>query len=101
MDVDECITAYNNIIKKVFGEKLNKLPINWKGDIKPQFDSIILENAIKAVVASCGIPEATLLNDGVVRGCRVYVSREHEKERADKVLASYALRHMKPKEPDV
>jgi hypothetical protein len=71
MDVDECITAYNDLTKMVFGEKFNKLPINLKGDIKPQFDSATLERAIKEVIASRSISEAAKLNDGVQRGCRM------------------------------
>jgi hypothetical protein len=71
MDVDECITAYNDLMKTVFGEKLSKLPISLTGDIKPQFDSATLEKAIKGVITSRGLPETALLNDGDIRGCRV------------------------------
>ena len=69
--MDECITAYNDLTKTVFGEKLNKLPVSLKGGIKPQFDSVTLRRAIKGVITSRGISEAALLNDGVMRGCRV------------------------------
>lgn len=70
MDVDECITAYNNLTKAVFGEKLHKLPMSLKGFIKPQFDSATLERAIKRVIASRGISETAELNDGAQRDCR-------------------------------
>jgi hypothetical protein len=71
MDVDECIAAYNDLMKKVFSEKLNKVPVSVKGDIKPQFDSAALESAIKGLTFSRNIPETALLNDGVIRECRV------------------------------
>ena len=71
MDVDECIIAYNNLTKTVFSEKLNKLPVSLKGNIKPQFDSATLGRAIRGVITSRGISETALLNDGVMRGCRV------------------------------
>ena len=71
MDVDECITAYNKLMKTVFGEKLNKPPESLKGDIRPQFDSATLRRAITEVITSRGISEAALLNDGVKRSCRV------------------------------
>jgi hypothetical protein len=71
MDVDECITSYNDIMRTVFGEKLGKPPSSLEADIKPQFDSATLEKALKGVIAGCSIPETAQLNDGVKRGCRV------------------------------
>ncbi|PVI04734.1 phospholipase, patatin family protein, partial [Periconia macrospinosa] len=70
MDVDECITAYNDLMRKVFGEKLHRVPVNLAGDVNPQFDSATLERAIRGVIASRGISETAWLNDGVQRGCK-------------------------------
>jgi len=71
MDIEECITAYNSLMKTVFSDKFNKLPVSLMGDIKPQFDSATLERAINEVITSCGVQETALLDDGVVRSCRV------------------------------
>ena len=70
MDVDECITAYSNLAAAVFSEKLSRLPVNIKGNVKPRFDSTKLENAIREVVTQSGTSETQLLNDRTARGCR-------------------------------
>ena len=33
MDVDECISAYNRLIKTVFEEKAHKIPFSWLGRV--------------------------------------------------------------------
>jgi len=70
MDVDECIAAYSDLAAAVFGQKLRSFPINWKFEIKPQFDSAKLESAIRKVVVQSGASETDLLNDRTERGCR-------------------------------
>lgn len=97
MDVDECITAYSGLMKTVFGEKLNKFPISFKGNTKPQFDSATLEKAIKQVITGRGIPETAKLNDGVKRGCRVFVCTTSHETKGIRRLRSYLL----PDEPDI
>ncbi len=71
MDVDECISAYSELMKTVFDEKSSRLPFGWRGKIKARFDSLRLESAIKKVITSRGLSEADLFNDGTARGCRV------------------------------
>jgi hypothetical protein len=39
MNVDECISAYSDMMKTVFEEKSSRLPISWTGRVKAQFDS--------------------------------------------------------------
>lgn len=70
MSVDECIAAYSDLAAAVFGEKLSRILVNIKVDVKPRFDSARLENAIKKVIAQGGASEIDLLNDGTERGCR-------------------------------
>jgi hypothetical protein len=70
MDVDECIAAYSDLAAAVFGEKLNRIPVNIKGEVKPRFDSARLESATKKMVTQSGASEIDLLNDGTERGCR-------------------------------
>lgn len=71
MDVDECISAYDDLMKAVFEEKLRRVPFGWMGNIKPQFDSDKLKSAVKKVVTSRGLIEEDLFNNGAVGGCRV------------------------------
>ena len=70
MDVDKCIAAYIDLTETVFDEKLNSIPINIKGKIKPRFDSTKLESAIRKVALQNSAAETDLFNDGTERGCR-------------------------------
>ncbi|KAK5354371.1 hypothetical protein LTS03_011888, partial [Exophiala xenobiotica] len=47
MDVDECISAYNRLIKTVFEEKAHKTPLSWLGRVQSRFDSGKLKTAIE------------------------------------------------------
>jgi hypothetical protein len=71
MNVDECISAYEDLMKAVFEEKLRRVPIGWTGNTKAQFDSGKLKSAVEKVITSHGLSQADLFNDGTVRGCRV------------------------------
>ncbi|KAH0562201.1 hypothetical protein GP486_003102 [Trichoglossum hirsutum] len=71
MDVDECIEKYSRLAEAVFGEKLRRIPMNFKLRTQARFDSTKLENAIKKVITERRWTE--LLNDGTKRGCRVFV----------------------------
>ena len=70
MNVDECITAYNDLAETVFSQKKSRMPFNWKGRTQARFDSSKLENAIRNTITEAGISETTLLNDGGERGCK-------------------------------
>ena len=70
-DVDECISAYSELMKAVFGEKSSSLPPSWTGRTKAQFDSEKLKNAIEEVVTCHGAFKTGLFNDGNPCGCRV------------------------------
>lgn len=72
MNVDECIAAYRELIKAVFEERQSRFGVGGTGNIKAQFSSETLENAIRKVIASReGISEGDAFNDGKPRGCRV------------------------------
>jgi hypothetical protein len=70
MDVDQCITAYTELMRTVFEKKSNWFPLSLTGRVQSQFDSKRLESAIKGVVTGYGAEETDLFNDGVERGCR-------------------------------
>lgn len=73
MDVDECIIAYNQLMKSVFSEKINNLPVDWSGNIKAQYDSRRLKAAIQDVISRSGASPDDLMDDGIVRCCRTFV----------------------------
>lgn len=71
MDVDECISSYNDLMSEIFSNKQHALAINWRGNIQPRFQSTKLSGAIERVIRSRGLSPTDLLNDGNARGCRV------------------------------
>ena len=71
MDVDECISAYCELMKIVFDEKSSWLPFSWTGRTRAQFDSKRLKNAIEEVISCHGASKTDLFNDENPRGCRV------------------------------
>lgn len=48
--MDECIEAYQGLMKTVFEVKSSWLPISWTGQIKAQFDSNKLRQPVEEVV---------------------------------------------------
>lgn len=72
MDVDECISAYSELMATVFGEKLHQTRFGWCGNVKPQFDSEKLRAAItKVIEGKDHSPEDPFIKrEG--SGCRVY-----------------------------
>jgi hypothetical protein len=73
MDVDECVTLYNQLIKAVFEEKRHWTPFGWTGQVQSLFDSTKLKRAIDEVISSQGHSPTELFKDGKPRGCKVYV----------------------------
>ncbi|KAF2176554.1 kinase subdomain-containing protein [Zopfia rhizophila CBS 207.26] len=97
MDVDECITAYKDLVAAVFGEKRGFVPFSIMGEVKPRFDSAKLESAIRKVVVQRGISETDMLNEGTERGCRTFVCTVDRDTKNIVRLRSYSL----PDEPDI
>lgn len=71
MDVDECISAYSELMKAVFEAKSSRFPISLKGRPKARFDSNRLKNAIEQVIAHHDASKTDPFNNGGPRGCRV------------------------------
>lgn len=71
MDVDECITAYVDLMRTIFEHTLNSLRFGFTGKIKPKFDSGKLRDAITKVAEHRDGSETGLLNDGKEGGCKV------------------------------
>lgn len=73
MSVDECIEEYVELMATVFGARSRRIPMSWRGRIKPRFDSRNLENAVKQVLSRKGMAEDAKFDDGAERGCKTYV----------------------------
>ncbi|KAH6889761.1 hypothetical protein B0T10DRAFT_40027 [Thelonectria olida] len=97
MDVGECIAAYTELMESIFGQQLRRFRLSLSGKIKSRFDSKKLKKAIEAVVSSKGFSATDLLNDGIDRGCKVFVCATSTSPRATQRLRSYSL----PEKPGI
>ncbi|KAJ6087603.1 hypothetical protein N7467_006517 [Penicillium canescens] len=93
MDVDRCIEAYSDLTAAVFDEKMRSLPVNFKGDIKPLFNSTKLESAIKKVVEDSGVSKDDPFDNGIERGCKTFVCTADRDTKDIVRLRSYSLSH--------
>ncbi|KAI1806932.1 FabD/lysophospholipase-like protein [Daldinia bambusicola] len=91
MDVDECISVYNEVMKSIFKKKANWFPVSLTGKTKPRFKSAKLESAIKQAIIRRGSKETDLFNDGVGRKCKVFVCTIAHENRAIVRLRSYNM----------
>ena len=53
MDVDECIEAYEKLMKTVFEKKESFFLMSFRANIKARFAEKALEKAVKEVVENC------------------------------------------------
>ncbi|THX07920.1 hypothetical protein D6D18_02065, partial [Aureobasidium pullulans] len=88
MDVDECIEEYVELMATVFGARARRIPISWRGKIKPRFDSKNLENAVKQVLIRKGMAVDARLDDGAERG---FVCSIDRRTKVMVRLRSYSL----------
>jgi len=89
MDVDTCITAYTELMKSIFEEKSSWLPFTLGGKTQARFDSSKLEDAINKVITSSGNSVNDLFNDGVDRGCKVFVCATSTETSGIRRIRSY------------
>ncbi|KAF4337763.1 calcium-independent phospholipase A2 [Fusarium beomiforme] len=75
MDVDECISAYNNLIKVVFHEKarVHQSKFSLRGQTRARFDSKGLKAAIEKTLRDRGLPTTDTMVDSGEPDCRVFV----------------------------
>jgi predicted acylesterase/phospholipase RssA len=52
---------------------VNNIPVDWSGNIRPQYDSQRLKAAIENVIEKAGAAPGDLMDDGAHRNCRVFV----------------------------
>jgi hypothetical protein len=56
MDIDECIEAYQDLMKQVFDTKEHRTYMNVFGLVKSRFSSAALKNAIIGVLKKRNVP---------------------------------------------
>ncbi|KAF4616252.1 hypothetical protein G7Y89_g15154 [Cudoniella acicularis] len=86
MDVEDCITVYTSMFKKIFGKK--GLPVSIWGKIKGRFDSVVLEECIRGILKERGLSEAEPFNDGK-ESCKVVVCAKAFELTTTVLLRSY------------
>ncbi|RSL81495.1 hypothetical protein CEP51_005792 [Fusarium floridanum] len=89
MDVGECIAAYCKLSESVFKAKKHWSPMTARGKTQPRFDSQKLKAAVEEVLNDKGFPPTTLFNDGVERGCKVFVCATSAHSSTTRRLRSY------------
>ncbi|CRL27391.1 NB-ARC [Penicillium camemberti] len=93
MDVDQCIMAYIQLMKIIFGKPSKWALSSLFGKIEPRFDAEKLEGAINEVIISCGVNPTDLFNDQADRGCRVFVCSITQETKEIVRLRSYPIRN--------
>ncbi|KAG9514048.1 phospholipase, patatin family protein, partial [Aureobasidium melanogenum] len=89
MSVDECIVANSDLTETVFGQKLSRIPVDLKGKVEAQFDSVQLASAINNTIAQCSASGTDLFDDGTNRSvCSI---NHYTKDMVH--LRSYELPH--------
>ncbi|EJP60972.1 protein kinase subdomain-containing protein [Beauveria bassiana ARSEF 2860] len=91
MDVDECISTYIDLMKRVFDKKSSWLPVSLGGNVKAQFDSKKLRSAVEQAINQSGASPQDRFNDGQSRGCRVFVCAAAKETSDITRLRSYDL----------
>lgn len=72
MDIDDCIDAYVELVKDVFGERSHSAPITLSGRLQSRFDSKKLKGAIEQVLCKHNIPLKTpFVEQGSTGACKV------------------------------
>lgn len=74
MTIDQCIDHFTGMMGSIFDQKKkDKLPFKWyNGKVNHRYDSKTLENAIKKVIESAGLPSDALMRATKKSACKVY-----------------------------
>ncbi|KAL8650448.1 MAG: hypothetical protein Q9226_005138 [Calogaya cf. arnoldii] len=93
MDIDECISCYTELMRKVFATRKSLIPMTWwGGKTEGRFDSSNLRTAVEEVITKRGLSKQEPLDDGKDRGCRVFVCTTASETTGITRLRSYTLR---------
>ncbi|EGU85090.1 hypothetical protein FOXB_04404 [Fusarium oxysporum f. sp. conglutinans Fo5176] len=94
MDVDECISAYNNLIKVVFSKeaRVHQSKFNLLGQTQARFDSGGLKDAIEKTLRDRGLSPTDDMVDSLEPGCKVFVCATSKLDAATHRFRSYTSR---------
>ncbi|EXA34070.1 hypothetical protein FOVG_14927 [Fusarium oxysporum f. sp. pisi HDV247] len=91
MDVDECISAYNDLIKVVFSKeaRVHQSKFNLLGQTQARFDSGGLKDAIEKTLRDKGLSPTDGMVDSRETGCKVFVCATSKLDAATYRFRSY------------
>ncbi|WJG37033.1 acyl transferase/acyl hydrolase/lysophospholipase [Fusarium oxysporum Fo47] len=91
MDVDECISAYNDLIKVVFSKeaRVHQSKFNLLGQTQARFDSGGLKDAIEKTLRDRGLSPTDDMVDSREPGCKVFVCATSKLDAATYRFRSY------------
>ncbi|KAI7762647.1 hypothetical protein LZL87_008993 [Fusarium oxysporum] len=91
MDVDECISAYNDLIKVVFSKeaRVHQSKFNLLGQTQARFDSGGLKDAIEKTLRDRGLSPTDDMVDSHESGCKVFVCATSKLDAATYRFRSY------------
>jgi hypothetical protein len=72
MSVEECITAYLDLMKRIFEKRENRSIMSALGRVKPRFSAKALSDAIAEVLRSRGYSTQEKFEEGDDPTCKVY-----------------------------
>ncbi|KAL9628781.1 MAG: hypothetical protein Q9204_005667 [Flavoplaca sp. TL-2023a] len=73
MDVDECISCYTELMRRIFATRTSRIPVAWRGKTEGRFDSSTLRSAIEEVITKYGFSKREPLEEQNAPGCKVFV----------------------------
>jgi hypothetical protein len=74
MSVEECITAYVKLMKRIFEKRENRSIMSVLGRVKPRFSADALSEAIAEVLRSRGYSTQEKFEEGDNPTCKVYAN---------------------------
>jgi hypothetical protein len=96
MTVEECIEAYNDMMRHVFERRKNRSIVSILGKVQPRFSSTALKEAISKVITEQGLdPNEKLYNKerykerGKSRRCKVFVTTKTQEMSSITRLRNY------------
>ncbi|KAL8898562.1 MAG: hypothetical protein Q9207_006638 [Kuettlingeria erythrocarpa] len=92
MDIDECISCYTELMRKIFATRTSRIPVPWRGKSEGRFDSSTLRSAIEEVITKYGFSKREPLEERNAPGCKVFVCATASETTNITLLKSYTPR---------
>ncbi|KAF2201422.1 phospholipase [Delitschia confertaspora ATCC 74209] len=91
MSVDECIEAYNKMMKRVFEKKKNRSIMGITLKVQARFESEVLKEAISQVIREAGASPNEPFENGRKPKCKVFVCTKTQETNTITHLRNYIL----------